>query len=41
VSGHGQANVPRLDWNHPQYMRRFKNGEQKEYGELITAGGRL
>jgi len=36
-----QANVPRLDWNHPQYMRRFKNGEQKEYGELITAGGRL
>lgn len=30
-----KADVPAVTFNHPQYMRRFKNGEQTEYGSYI------
>lgn len=32
------ARVPHARFYHPQYVRRFKNADQKEYGEMITTG---
>lgn len=30
-----KADVPAVSFNHPQYMRRFRNSEKQEYGEYI------